>query len=294
MKKDRSRPILFTLSAAMGMVCLFVCLSSAEEPDKGPARAAYGKIPLFFTKNEGQVDPKAEYYTKGPSSTIWVTRDGLVFDFFRREAKEKDGKDGQEGKGGREKIEPKKPGPDSKEPEKVERLVFTLELAGRDEASRIEAGDPQEGKVNYFIGNDPSKWKTGVPTFGSLTYKGVWEGVDLVLKGREGGLKYEFHLAPGADPGKIALAYKGIESLKLAEGGGLVVETAFGAMEDEKPHVFQEAGGKKTDVEGKFKIIEGSKYGFEIASYDKAKPLVIDPALCWPGGPGETATPRAR
>ena len=41
--------------------------------------------------------------------------------------------------------------------------------------------DPLPGKMNYFVGNDPKKWHTDVPTFASVKYSAVYPGIDLVL-----------------------------------------------------------------------------------------------------------------
>jgi len=66
--------------------------------------------------------------------------------------------------------------------------------------------DELPGKSNYFIGNDPQKWRTNVPTYAKVKYQGVYPGVDLVYYGNQGGqLEYDFVVAPGADPSAIAL-----------------------------------------------------------------------------------------
>jgi hypothetical protein len=31
-----------------------------------------------------------------------------------------------------------------------------------------------EGTFNYFIGNEPKKWHTGIPTFGKVRYRDVY------------------------------------------------------------------------------------------------------------------------
>jgi hypothetical protein len=67
--------------------------------------------------------------------------------------------------------------------------------------------DESTGKSNYFIGNDPRKWRTNVPTFGGVRYENIYPGVDLVYYNNKGGqLEYDFAVAPGPDPGAITLA----------------------------------------------------------------------------------------
>ena len=44
----------------------------------------YGNVPLYFIPNKGQVGEKALFYTKTPGCTLWLTKEGLVFDSTRR------------------------------------------------------------------------------------------------------------------------------------------------------------------------------------------------------------------
>ena len=63
-----------------------------------------------------------------------------------------------------------------------------------------EPVSPLPGRSNYFMGHDPARWRTGVPNFAGLRYRGVYPGVDLLFHGARAGLEYDFTLAPGADP----------------------------------------------------------------------------------------------
>ena len=67
------------------------------------------------------------------------------------------------------------------------------------------------GKSHYFIGNDPAKWRTNIPTFARVKYEGVYPGMDIVYYGNQGQLEYDFVVAPGADPGLVTLAFEGAE-----------------------------------------------------------------------------------
>ena len=67
----------------------------------------------------------------------------------------------------------------------------------------------QTGVVSYFFGNDPKQWRTGIPTYGKVDYAEVYPGVDLVFYGNQRELEYDFVVAPGADPGRIAWRIEG-------------------------------------------------------------------------------------
>ncbi len=84
--------------------------------------------------------------------------------------------------------------------------VLRIQLVGANASARVTGTDDLPGKANYFIGNDPSKWRTDVPTYAKVKYEGVYPGVDLVYYGTRGGeLEYDFVVAPGADPAAITL-----------------------------------------------------------------------------------------
>ena len=44
----------------------------------------FGKFPLYFIYNKGQVNEKAKFYAKASRYTLWLTKEGLVFDSTRR------------------------------------------------------------------------------------------------------------------------------------------------------------------------------------------------------------------
>ena len=50
---------------------------------------SYGKIPLYFIPNQGQVDSEAKFYARTSAYTLWLTPRGLVFDSQKREPAEK-------------------------------------------------------------------------------------------------------------------------------------------------------------------------------------------------------------
>jgi len=50
----------------------------------------FGNIPLYFIPNQGQVDETVKFYAKTPAYTLWMTKEGLVFDSVKKvEDKEK-------------------------------------------------------------------------------------------------------------------------------------------------------------------------------------------------------------
>lgn len=137
-------------------------------------------------------------------------------------------------------------------------------------------------KVNYLLGKDRSKWHTNIPTYGKITYPGVLDGVDLVYHGENGALEYDFVVAPGTSVDGIAMNVDGAASMSLTSTGDLAIHTDGGDIVQPRPVVFQyDEHGVKQVRTSSYRIVDKNKIGFEVASYDRSKPLVIDPVLAF-------------
>lgn len=44
---------------------------------------AFGRLPLAFIENQGQVDAQARFYLRTGGQTLWLTHEGIVFDLLR-------------------------------------------------------------------------------------------------------------------------------------------------------------------------------------------------------------------
>jgi uncharacterized repeat protein (TIGR01451 family) len=141
------------------------------------------------------------------------------------------------------------------------------------------------GKSSYFIGNDPAKWRRDIPQFGRVEYRNVYPGVELVYYGNQRHLEYDFRVAPGADPGQIALDFQGA-SVRL-DSGDLVLSTDGGDVRFHAPRVYQPAlrtagqgdANGETEIQGSFRQLAENKIGFALGPYDHSRELVIDPVL---------------
>ncbi|MCC6541427.1 MAG: gliding motility-associated C-terminal domain-containing protein [Flavobacteriales bacterium] len=138
---------------------------------------------------------------------------------------------------------------------------------------------------NHFIGNDPDHWGTHCPVYGVVTLWDVWPGVDLRVDGRYG-LKYEFILAPGADPDPIRLRYEGQDALAL-EQDRLVVRTTAGQLIEEAPVSFHTDDPRRGPIATRF-MVAGSIVSFHVGAFDPARPLTIDPELAFASYSGST------
>jgi hypothetical protein len=230
------------------------------------------KQALSFVENRGQFAPQVRFQLRMRAYTLWLTDDGVVFDMVRTGSGTRTRQPGLE-------LGEVIPRHDDSHTAVAERLVFAQEFIGASGSPAIEVSEARPGVHNYFIGSVPSKWRTGVRSYGEVLYKDVWQGIDLRLHGIEADLEQDFVINPGADLDRVRVAYRGIGSLRIAQDGAMVVETAFGEFRASKPRIYQEINGKKKEVAGGFKPINGTTFAFEVSAYNHDYALVVDPTL---------------
>jgi hypothetical protein len=208
-------------------------------------------LPLSFIPNTGQVDSSVAYSVAGYRSTLYFTPGAVVIA-------------AREGEG-----------------DEAVTHVIRQSFSGSEASPVIEGADQLPGVANYFIGNDPSKWQTNVPTYGSVVYRGLYPGIDLRYTGTEGVLKREFVVAPGADPAAIRLHYEGIDAMSVDDAGALVLATGTGTLTETPVVCYQEIDGGRTMVPAAFRIAGDRDIAFVVGGYDPSFPLVIDPVLIY-------------
>jgi uncharacterized protein (TIGR03437 family) len=192
---------------------------------------------LSFEANAGQTDPRVQFLSRGNGHTLFLTSTEAVL----------------------------RAGHD----------VFRMKLAGANPASKAEGAEPRIARSNYFIGNDPAKWRTGVVNYGRVRFAEVYRNIDLVYYGKDGQLEYDWIVTPGADVSKIRLKFAGVKKMWVDHNGDLVLETPGGEVREKKPTVYQDR-----EIAGRY-VIRGREAAFEVGPYDRAKQLVIDPVLAY-------------
>jgi len=159
--------------------------------------------------------------------------------------------------------------------------VIRIRLVGGNESAPDARGRHDlPGRANYFIGSDHNEWRTGVPSYREIEYRSVYRGIDLVYHGSQQELEYDFMVGPGARPSDIAFRVDGAERLSLDRAGNLVISTKAGELVHHAPIIYQEKNGTRQPVRGRYVIRKGL-VGFEVGSYDRRRPLVIDPVLSY-------------
>jgi hypothetical protein len=112
-----------------------------------------------------------------------------------------------------------------------------------------------------------------------VRYREIYPGVDAVFYGNQRQLEYDFTVAPGADPGRIAMAFSGTRP-KLDRDGNVVLSLAGEKVMLHKPELFQGNGSNRKPIDGSY-VVAGHRVRLRIASYDHSQTLVIDPVISY-------------
>ncbi|MBK9170870.1 MAG: hypothetical protein IPM24_25910 [Bryobacterales bacterium] len=153
--------------------------------------------------------------------------------------------------------------------------VAAMRLSGGSAAS-LEGAELLPSRSASILGPDPSAWKNGIPHFRRVRASAVYPGIDLeyYVNGRE--LEFDFLVAPGADPDRIALGFEGASRLSIAADGALALETPGGTLALKAPVAYQLRNGIRRGVDARY-TLDGGHVRFALGSYDPSLPLVIDP-----------------
>ncbi len=235
-------------------------------------------LPLSFEPNEGQADPEVKFLSHLNGSVLFLTSSGAIF-------------------------VPKT----SRHPETAQSKAAVLPAALNMNFvnplphGEITGEEDLPGKSNYFIGSDSKLWRTDVPQFGDVRYQSIYPGVDMVYYGRERELEFDFLVSPGADPSRIQFIIEGANCLEIDDHGDLLMHPSTSQAKPErvsttncqqsrsfadhafvrfrKPDVYQETGGARHKIPGHYVLLASNKVGFELAPFDHARFLCIDPVL---------------
>ena len=256
-----------------------VTLGLQELEDRAAPSADSAVVELFetapavFVENQGQwEDESVRYAFSGSGGNVLHTDRGPVFHLFQQQTNEQD-------------QLPRDPlaAPDPwSEPDEVtwQQASFSASFDGAQSIEPVGL-DQAQTLHNYCIG-DQSRWRTGVPSYETVAYPGIYEGIDLFTWGRRNSLKYEFHVDPGADYSQIQVSYEGIEGLSLDDEGALHIQTKLGELVDDAPYIYQEIASQRVEVPGEFLLIDQDTYSFHMTGdYDADVELIIDPMLVW-------------
>jgi hypothetical protein len=255
----------FLASLVIGHCVIGTSSSSAEPAALGSTTASrFGNLPLYFEANRGQTDAEVGFFARGRDHTVYLRGDGATIALSQGSA-----------------ATNASPLVHSRATNRSNVRFVRMTLEGAKPGAASSGLEQLAGRVNYLIGNNPSQWQRGVPTFAKVQYDGIYDGVDLVYYGNNQELEYDFLLAPNADPSAIVMLFDGADQLRIDDRGDLVLRVGSGELRQRKPVAYQTIDGKRRIVPASYKLSGSHTVSFALGRYDSSKALVIDPILSY-------------
>ncbi len=250
-----------------------------SRPGKKPAprtvTSAFQKQPLGFEQNTGHYDQAIRYIAHGQGYTVSLLPTSLKLDLVKPPTT---------GCAGQLKSPKCLRRAERGTGQKVSSASLKLNLLGVSDKVLLSADKPLATKLNYFSGNTPSKWLTGISTYARVTYNNLYNGINLVYYGNsQDQLEYDYEVAPGANPAAIAFNIEGASSLVLNAKGELVIKINGTELVQKAPVAYQIVSSRtgrnqRVEVPVRF-VLNGNRVSFKVGAYNTGRPLVIDPTL---------------
>ena len=182
-------------------------------------------MPLPFTKNMGQWPDSILFRASANGATMWFTKNGIWYQFFRRVEK-------SDASATWAADVPSAPGSVGgkfgHDRDSIETTMIKAEFVGASESVEVVGLEELEYKCNYFIGNEPDKWRTNVPNYASVTMRGLYPGVDVTFASQEGRLQQDIAVTSSTDLSLVKVDYRGTETITQRTNSLAMVQSSFG------------------------------------------------------------------
>jgi len=249
--------MIFKLNKPLLAIFCFLFINSYATENKKIIET-YGKIPMNFELNKGQVDEKVDYIARGEGYDLFLLSNKAILSLNSH--------------------------------------VLEINVLNSNPFSTVSGIKRQSGISNYFIGNDPTKWHTDIPHYEKVKYKEVYPGIDIVYYGNQQQLEYDFILSSGANPENILLGFTGAQNITIDDKGNLLLQLSETNQVIQKvPFMYQTVNNKRVKIEGQYVLKGDHKVGFEVGNYDLESSLIIDPVVFYStllGGSGIESSQR--
>ena len=238
------------LSIVVTLLALIMPLGSLRSPAFIPTTAidpTFGRLPLAFVPNVGQLAPTVQMQANGLGGTLNFAATAVTLTW---------------------------PAAQGAAP-----TPLHLTWAGSNPQALIRGTDRLPGLYHAYLG-EPTQWRSNIPTFAAVLYQNLYPGIDLRYDGQDGVLKGTYLVAPGANPTLIRWRYQGAQQVLLdAATGDLLIHRSDGSvLREAAPIAWQENAGGRTPVAARF-VMEGTMIHFALGAYDPQAALIIDPTF---------------
>lgn len=218
-------------------------------------------LPVLFEENKGQFGENVKFISRGNGFNLFLSSNETTFQISDAHC---------EGRKPNLRNQPVRP---------CKALFLTMKMFGANTNAAMRGIDQAVTKSGYFIGNDQSKWLDDINNYNAVRYENIYSGIDVVFRGAEQSLEYDFHIAPRSDPNLIQLEFEGAKKVKVDRDGDLIFRFKDLEIHHQKPLAYQIIDGEKKEVSVKFISLGKDKIGFKVGEYDASSELIIDPVI---------------
>ena len=163
-----------------------------------------------------------------------------------------------------------------------------FEFVGANAKARIEGLEPQPEALHRLVASPTGPHLTSGQSFARVRVADVYPGIDVVFYGDRDTLEYDVVVAPGADASAFALATPNAVA-RIDADGDLLVGDAQGDVRLRRPRAYQLAGNERITVDSAFTVQADGSVKIRVGSYDRTRPLVIDPVISYATSVGGNA-----
>lgn len=214
---------------------------------------------LRLVPNEGQWDRQVRFQADLSGARLYVADRELIFLFYDADKLRS--------------IQHSHPASDS-----VAAHIVRMRFTGASENAVYLGREPWPDRINYYKGNDPAKWKTGISPYRNLLIKDLYPGIDFELLESGNKLKYNFIVKPGGDPSGITIEYEGVENPRLQDGR-FIYSCRFGSITELEPLVYESSEDGRKVIPASYQL-DGNVLSFRLHSKrNMHRNLIIDPVL---------------
>lgn len=226
-------------------------------------KVVHGERPasIRFTENKGQWDSRVLFKSTIPGGNVLLEKDALYYFLYSDED-----------------MAAVEHHPGSPQQAIIHAHAVRANFVGADLGAAVKGKAAFKDYANYYLGNDPAKWASGVQIYGSVAYSNVYTNVDLLVYSADAKMKYDFIVRKGGDAQQIKINYTGADKIALRKGVAYI-STSVGDIMEQKPYAYQDINGVRKEVPCSF-VLNGSQLSFAFPQgYNTAYTLVIDPTI---------------
>src|SRR5579862_9212544 len=239
--------------------------TASMKPFAPGSRGFVGRLPLFFEPNRGQFRGDVKYLARGERVDLFLRATDAIIAIRSTDSS-------------------------SMQAAPRESTLIRLGLKGSQTDATIVSGVTLPGKVNYLARRRKRDQRiVGIPTFGTVAYKSVYPGIDLIYGSQSHQLEYKFVVAPRASVDEIRMVFSstGIRSRRIDPNGDLHLETYSGDVVEHRPIIYQTEDRTRREIPGRYKVV-GNEIHFAVGPYDRERALVIDPTFDYSANFGQS------